>query len=148
MSFHLFRDLPTELQDHIWNLAVRPFSGDRHLHGFIIANQHFDKPSGANETQADFLRFKPGGELGTGWGLAVPRSPNTSAYKLDSGLWMACRQSRRALERHFHKNEWWSDLPDSDCPPRLAERGDYIGHSDASRTASLPTLTMMEKLII
>jgi hypothetical protein len=136
VSFPLFRNLPTEIQDHIWELAIRPLPGNRHVHEFIIVDHYFDKPNGADTIFASFLRFEPGGHLGENFGLAVPRTINTSAYNLDSGLWMACRQSRRALERHFRKNEWWSALPNPECPTRLAGRGDYTGHLDVSHTAS------------
>lgn len=140
MTFHLFRNLPTEIQDHIWDLAIRPLPGNRHLHEFIIVDHYFDKPNGADKILADFLRFENGGYLGKGFGLAVPRNeaprPNTSAYNLDSGLWMACQQSRKALERRFRKNEWWSDLLNPGCPARLAGRGEYAGHPRVSHTAS------------
>ena len=140
MTFHLFRSLPTEIQDHIWDLAIRPLPGNRHLHEFIIVDHYFDKPNGADKIHADFLRFENGGYLGKNFGLAVPRNeaprPNTSAYTLDSGLWMACQQSRKALERCFRKNEWWSDLLNPGCPARLAGRGDYAGHPRVSHSAS------------
>lgn len=141
MSFHLFRNLPTEIQDHIWDLAIRPLPGNRHVHEFIVVDHYFDKPNGADKICADFLRFEPGGYLGQNFGLAVPRNdpvrgPNMSAYSLDSGLWMACQQSRRALERYYRKNEWWSDLSNPECPTRLAGRGDYSGQSGVSHTAS------------
>lgn len=88
-----------------------------------------------------FSDFGFGGSLGKGFLLAVPcddpaRSPNHSAYKVDSALWMACHQSRKALERHFCKNECWSELPMADCPTHLACRGDYAGQAEASHTAS------------
>ncbi|RSL99284.1 hypothetical protein CDV31_012242 [Fusarium ambrosium] len=37
---------------------------------------------------------------------ALDNGPNDSVYTLDSGLWMACKASRAAMERRFTKNEW------------------------------------------
>ncbi|KAJ5086394.1 hypothetical protein NUU61_007701 [Penicillium alfredii] len=143
-SFHLFQSLPTELQDHIWDLAVRPLPGDRHLHTFIVVDHYFKKIEWEPDIHADFLRFASDPSLkGCNFGLAVPhddatKGPNQSAYRLDSGLWTACQQSRKALERRFTKNEWWSELPSPASPPRLATSGDYAGQPGVSHTASYP----------
>lgn len=142
--FPLFTKFPREIQDLVWDVAARPFHGDRYLHAFYAVDYWFDKEKGAQKIRGDGLRFGPAGALNDkSYGLMVPwddpgRGLNTSAYKAISGLWTACRASRSALERCYPKNEWWSELPspESDCPPRLAGRGDYLNDPDASHTAS------------
>lgn len=144
VGFPRFPDFPHEIQCLIWELAARPFPGDRYLHAFYAVDYWFDKEKGAEKIGGDGLRFGPAGALNDkSYGLMVPwddpdRDLNTSAYKAIGGLWTACRASRRALERCYPKNEWWSELPgpESKCPPRLAGRGAYLNDPDASHTAS------------
>ncbi|KAJ6151804.1 hypothetical protein N7470_006932 [Penicillium chermesinum] len=152
VTFTLFPSLPPELQDHIWDLAVRPLPGNQHVHEFLIVDHYWGEKDPvlrapwngdpSQEIKGDFIRFAPDGSMGKDicqWGLAVPRDhdvrgPNTSAYLLDSGLWTACRRSRKALERFFSKNEWWSHLPG----PSRGSAGEnaFAGQSGVSHTAS------------
>ncbi|KAJ5179286.1 hypothetical protein N7492_002496 [Penicillium capsulatum] len=143
-GFPLFPALPRELQDYIWDVAARPFPGDRYLHALYAVDFWFNLAEGAETIRGDALRFGPDGSLTKqSYGLFVPwddpaRGLNTSAYRAIGGLWTACRGSRRAIERRYPKNEWWSDVPgpESECPHRLAGRGDYFNDPDASHTAS------------
>ncbi|KAL4781364.1 hypothetical protein BJX76DRAFT_17988 [Aspergillus varians] len=150
-TFALFPSFPVELQDHIWNLAVRPLPGVPHIHSFYTADHYSNKPTLSESHQADFLA------LGAGkcFGLAVPRDmpsrgPNRSAYRLDSGLWLACRQSRNALCRYFTRNKLWEPVGESptatDCPspdrPIRSEKDTHHGlDSSTSHTASYTDAT-------
>lgn len=116
--FHLFPSLPPELQDHIWSLAVRPLPGPNHIHTFYLADHYVNKATVSNNYQADFLHFNPGRH---GWTLGVPREANRSAYRLDSGLRRACRQSRKALMNYFGSNKYWAAGLDGFQPSPLAE---------------------------
>lgn len=143
LGFPRFSTLPTELQDYIWDLAARPFPGDRLLHTFYATADHFIKFNDAVSFHGDELRLGDmHGQDRTLFGLLVPwdgypeEGPNTSAYRATSGLWMACTASRRAVQRAFPKNEWWSGRPGAKCPHGLADRGRYLGDPDASHTAS------------
>ncbi|KAL4782347.1 hypothetical protein BJX76DRAFT_292763 [Aspergillus varians] len=143
-GFPLFTKFPIEIQDYIWDIAASPFPGDRHLHTFFAVDHYFDKEKDADKVCGDPLRFGAAGALNDrSFGLMVPWDdpdgvPNTSAYSANSGLWMACRASRSAIQHRYPKNEWWSELQgsESECPPRLAGRGEFLGHPDASHTAS------------
>lgn len=116
--FHLFPLLPHELQDHIWHLAVRPLPGTNHVHSFYLADHYVHKPTVSQKYQAEFLHFNAGRH---GWTLGVPRKRNRSAYRLDSGLWRACRQSRRALIKYFGSNKYWAPELDGFQPSPSAE---------------------------
>ncbi|RSL96093.1 hypothetical protein CEP52_011707 [Fusarium oligoseptatum] len=67
---------------------------------------------------------------------ALDNGPNDSVYTLDSGLWMACKASRAAMERRFTKNEWWSVAECENAPEHLATCGDYNNEQDVTHTAS------------
>ncbi|PNY27037.1 uncharacterized protein TCAP_03029 [Tolypocladium capitatum] len=140
-SYPLFPKFPLEVRELIWDLAVRPVPGKRHVHSFIVVDHYFNPDNPSRPVAGDFLRFGAQGELNPGFKLAVPRSDetngrNSSVYLTDSGLWMACRESRAAMERRFRKNEWWSDMSGTHQPRRLAVTGDFLGQEDAAHTAS------------
>ncbi|KAF7554337.1 hypothetical protein G7Z17_g2942 [Cylindrodendrum hubeiense] len=138
-SFGLFPNFPSEIQDLIWDSAVRPATGS-HVHSFIITDHHrqnFDLKS----APGFFLKLGAEGRVNAGFKLAVPQDdpnsgPNSSVYLSDRGLWMTCKQSRAAMERRFPKNEWWSEMPGQGHPPRLARAGEYFGQQNVAHTAS------------
>ncbi|KAH7009969.1 hypothetical protein EDB80DRAFT_714146 [Ilyonectria destructans] len=138
-SFRLFPHLPPEIQDVIWDAAVRPATKS-HVHSFIIADHHcrtFDSVS----VPGFFLRLGARGKVNGGFKLAVPHDdphsgPNSSVYLSDSGLWMACKQSRAAMEGRFPTNEWWSEIPGEDQPQRKARAGECFGQQNVAHTAS------------
>lgn len=117
-DFPLFPSLPPELQDHIWSLAVRPLPGTHHIHTFYLADHYVNKATVSQKYQADFLHFTAGRH---GWSLGVPRENNRSAYRLDIGLWHACRQSRKALLNYFRSNKYWAAQLDEFQPSPSAE---------------------------
>ena len=147
-TFHLFSNLPTELQDLIWYHAVRPVPGKGHVHNFIISD-HYSQHS----QRADQLRFGVEGHVKSGIRLSVPHErerykwskttaaldglKDESVYSTDGGLWMACRASRSAMEKYFDKNEWRSDMPGSDQPHiNRARKGDFEGDPARPHTAA------------
>ncbi|KAK7398075.1 hypothetical protein QQX98_012561 [Neonectria punicea] len=140
-KFLLFPKLPREIQADIWDAAVRPVPGRRHVQKFIIADHYFNHANPRHPVAGRPLKFTRRGRPAGGYSLAVPwddpyGGPNDSVSKLDSGLWMACTQSRAAMERRFKKNEWWLELDSSDDPKRSAAPGKFFGQDDVTYSAS------------
>lgn len=138
-SFRLFPHLPPEIQDVIWDAAVRPATKS-HVHSFIIADHHY-RTFDSVSVPGFFLRLGVHGKVNGGFKLAVPHDdpntgPNSSVYLSDSGLWMACKQSRAAMEGRFPTNEWWSEMPGEDQPQRRARAGECFGQRNVAHTAS------------
>ncbi|KAH7240369.1 uncharacterized protein BKA55DRAFT_542955 [Fusarium redolens] len=118
-TFHLFPFLPQELRDEIWAFALRS-----HHRGVQIFRVHKStvvvRPGDRNI--APMLD-----ERNNSWHFAAPleskyyksldESPNknVSTYMIDSGLWTACKESRRVIRKRFakHSNNPWG-------PPRRA----------------------------
>ena len=147
-TFPKFLDLPKEIQMLIWEAAVRPVPGDRHVHRFFIADYHLKHPAPLRNIKAPFLnllRVKNHAYASlnhsTGLSLAIPKddvdgNPNDSVYLSDSSLWTVCKESRQAMERRFDKNEWWSKEKTPFHPKRSAEPGQYLGEEGVTHTAS------------
>ncbi|RTE74078.1 hypothetical protein BHE90_011486 [Fusarium euwallaceae] len=141
-TFHFFPNLPKEIQDLIWDAAVRPVPGTRHVHRFIVLgsqepehsfSSHLLDPAGLGVTYTkddNLNEHKENDES------SVDGGPNDSVYALDSGLWMTCKASRTAMERRFTKNEWWSVAEHENAPERLATYGDFNQEKEATHTAS------------
>lgn len=146
--FPQFPKLPKEIRMLIWEAAVRPIPGDRHVHRFFIADYHLKHPAPLHNIKAPFLnilRVKNHAydslNHSTGLSLAIPKddadgNPNDSAYLSDSSLWTVCKDSRQAMERIFSRNEWWSKEKAPFHPKRSAEPGQYLGQEDVTHTAS------------
>ncbi|RBR24251.1 uncharacterized protein FIESC28_02984 [Fusarium coffeatum] len=147
-TFPQFTKLPKEIQIMIWEAAVRPVPGDRHVHRFFIADYHLKHPAPLRNIKAPFLnllRVKNHAYASlnhsTGLSLAIPKddvdgNPNDSVYLSDSSLWIVCKDSRQAMERRFNKNEWWSKEKAPFHPKRSAEPGQYLGQEGVTHTAS------------
>ncbi|KAG5766059.1 hypothetical protein H9Q72_005852 [Fusarium xylarioides] len=147
-TFPKFLQLPKEIQILIWEAAVRPVPGDRHVHRFCIADYRVLQPTPIKPIQGGFLRLLrtkkfeyESVNIASGLSLAVPTddvagNPNDSVYLTDSFLWTFCKESRQAMERRFARNEWWSHVKSPFHPERTAEPGRYIGQKGAAHTAS------------
>lgn len=111
-KFHPFADLPKELRDQIWDMAIR----DDHpaVHFFSIYDAQDDPESvvsPAKKVHAPRASCVPGSTVG----FAAPRrrgsdqlswtDGNLSGYLTDSGLWTACFESRQRMLRHFRPFE-------------------------------------------
>ncbi|OTB08488.1 hypothetical protein M426DRAFT_317113 [Hypoxylon sp. CI-4A] len=140
-KFHLFGNLPAELRDEIWDMAIRDSSPGVHV--FSVLNME-NANSTAIASQSDLMGYKAflrnreeesqndNDDDDTYYcapdivGIAAPdcsdSSPptfswtrdNFSTYMEDSGLWTACWESRCRMEWHF-KTQTWAEK-------RLAER--------------------------
>ncbi|SCO56315.1 uncharacterized protein FFMR_13471 [Fusarium fujikuroi] len=147
-TFPKFLQLPKEIQILIWEAAVCPVPGDRHVHRFYIADYRVLQPTPMKPIQGRFLRLLrtkkfeyESMNITPGLSLAVPiddvaGNPNDSVYLTDSSLWTICKESRQAMERRFGKNEWWSHVKSPFHPKRTTEPGQYIGQKGATHTAS------------
>ncbi|KAF4447246.1 glutathione s-transferase omega 2 [Fusarium austroafricanum] len=147
-TFPQFVKLPKEIQILIWEAAVRPVPGDRHVHRFFIADYHLNQPHPSHNIPGRFLHllrtraFKYASlNVESGFSLAIPAddkdgNPNDSVYLTDSSLWTVCKESRQAMERRFEKNEWWSHVKSPFHPKRTATWGHYVGEEGAAHTAS------------
>ncbi|KAJ4124258.1 hypothetical protein NW768_009617 [Fusarium equiseti] len=147
-TFPKFKYLPKEIQILIWEAAVRPVPGDRHVHRFFIAGYHLKHAAPLHNIKTPFLNLirtknftYDSLNVSTGCSLAVPDddadgNPNDSVYLSDSSLWSVCKESRKAMERRFSKNEWWSKQKAPFHPKRSAEPGQYLGQEGVTHTAS------------
>lgn len=107
-QFTVFQELPKELRDHIWDLAIRDHSPAAHF--FTIYDVWFD---GIQVTQPQKVLddISDRASLLDSVGLAAPRAQranelswvdgNKSAYMTDSGLWTACWESRTRMLWRF-----------------------------------------------
>lgn len=141
-AFPQFADLPKEIQILIWEAAVRPVPGDRHVHRLSIAGFLL------RHTNRKHLQLQRTENLADGssrsfscTSLTIPTddvdgNPNDSVYLSDSALWTICKESRSAMQKRFTKNEWWSNIKSSYHPKRTAEPGRYLYQEDATHTAS------------
>ncbi|KAF4337474.1 glutathione s-transferase omega 2 [Fusarium beomiforme] len=147
-TFPKFLQLPKEIQILIWEAAVRPVLGDRHVHRFYIADYRLLRPTPGYNIPGRFLRLLrtiafeyESVNVTRDRSLAVPAddvagNPNDSVYMTDSALWTVCRESRRAMERRFPRNEWWSHVKSPFHPKRTANPGVYLGQEGVTHTAS------------
>ncbi|KPM37517.1 hypothetical protein AK830_g9036 [Neonectria ditissima] len=139
-EFDPFTRLPREIQAAIWDAAVRPAPG-KHVQKFIITDHHFDYAQPPFPISGSPLQFTRRGRPQGGYSLAVPWDDpharfNDSVYTLDNGLWMACTQSRAAMERRFNRNEWWLELESPGNSERLSAPGKYSGLDGVTHSAS------------
>ncbi|KAF4971274.1 hypothetical protein FSARC_1844 [Fusarium sarcochroum] len=148
-TFPQFLSLPREIQLLIWEAAVRPVPGNRHVHRFYLAPYRLKGPHQFRPIQGRFVQLLPtrngihffGNTYYGGVHAAVPLddpdgNPNDSVYLTDSSLWTVCKDSRQAMERRFTKNEWWSRVKTPYHPKRTATHGQYFGQEGATHTAS------------
>ncbi|RGP59774.1 glutathione s-transferase omega 2 [Fusarium longipes] len=137
--FPYFLDLPKEIQLSIWEAAVRPVPGDRHVHRFSVAGfplRHTDRKHLQLQRITD---INPRPVCCSSFTLPsddVDGNPNDSVYLLDSGLWTACKDSRDAMEKRFKKNEWWSHIKSPYHPKFTAMPGQYLCQKGTTHTAS------------
>lgn len=115
-TLHSFSKLPWELRNHIWNLAVRPDYPGAHIFDTLTLESiqgRYIAPTCSpwSRLHISLLAYKPETifeESGTN-GEENHRSRehyNPSTYLIDSGLWTACKESRRVMEQRFEPQEW------------------------------------------
>ncbi|KAI1034285.1 hypothetical protein LB503_012466 [Fusarium chuoi] len=102
-SFTRFAELPKELRDQIWSMAIRDDRPGVHIFG------KYDKTMG-NTSESRFLRHHD--ILSQTWAAPSWRryfenlngdrsDENISTYLIDGGLWTACHESRLIMEKRF-----------------------------------------------
>ncbi|CCT72656.1 uncharacterized protein FFUJ_12541 [Fusarium fujikuroi IMI 58289] len=99
-TFTRFIELPRELRDQIWSLAIRDDHPGAHIFGQYVTGSHgFQSWRGLSFDVA-----------APSWGryfesLDENRSDeNISTYLIDGGLWTACHESRCIMEDHFRQS--------------------------------------------
>lgn len=107
-QFNKFSELPQELQDQIWDLAIRDDRPAAHFFTVYDPAQDCDDIV-RHEKRVHVARA--GHVPPYGVGLAAPEVPETcrqswtdgnlSAYMTDSALWTACWNSRKRMLWHF-----------------------------------------------
>ncbi|KAK5652636.1 hypothetical protein OQA88_10229 [Cercophora sp. LCS_1] len=118
MSFHQFPLLAKEIRDEIWNLAIRPFH-----HGVHVFSVHTSKECALEH--ADDMEAMDEGLTDDSYHFSAPRClprekgfsselmkttkpswtlNNPSTYLIDSGLWTACAESKRAVGRAYGRD--------------------------------------------
>ncbi|UNI21404.1 hypothetical protein JDV02_007400 [Purpureocillium takamizusanense] len=117
-TFPKFRELPMEIQDHIWELAGHAHPHPKFYPGaqfFTIYNTITDDDTAIAhpKTQGDPWKYR----LAAPTAAVDPRAPELSAYLIDSGLWLACRSSYKAVGRNY----MWERT--SDLKVKLASAG-------------------------
>lgn len=129
-QFHPFPNLPKELRDSIWDMAIR--SDDPGVHFFTIYDACNDPPSVVNPSKRVHVTEEPF-VVRFRIGFAAPRprrqesnqlswtDGNLSTYLTDSGLWTACHQSRERMLRHFRPSETSPQISQKPLDERTVE---------------------------
>lgn len=107
-QFTKFSELPQELQDQIWDLAIRD---DRPAAHFFTVYDAAEDPNDVVRQEKRAHDARAGHVPSYGVGLAAPEGVatckqswadgNASAYMTGSALWTACWNSRKRMLRHF-----------------------------------------------
>ncbi|KAF5565074.1 hypothetical protein FPANT_14168 [Fusarium pseudoanthophilum] len=104
-EFKRFPELPRELRDQIWSMAIRHDRPGVHIFG------QYDKTK-ENTSESRFLRYDD--RISESWAAPSWRryyenfnedssDENISTYLIDGGLWTACHESRLIMERRFEQ---------------------------------------------
>ncbi|RSL69193.1 hypothetical protein CEP54_002471 [Fusarium duplospermum] len=122
-TFHIFPNLPGELREEIWRCAVGADGPNRRgAHFFGIFNPRKDEKASSWVNHALRLRWSTfDGEIclvGPHWestsieDQSINKSDpaswidnNPSTYLIDSGLWMACKESRNVIDQVLHQQK-------------------------------------------
>lgn len=98
-TFHRFAELPWELRDQIWNLAVRLSRPGVQIFKLYDPETEPYLNNAMDVSFDDYYRHN-------NYGIAIPdrNDNNSSAYLVDGGLWTVCKESRRVME-HRSKSQ-------------------------------------------
>ncbi|KAF5580309.1 uncharacterized protein FSUBG_13422 [Fusarium subglutinans] len=118
-TFHLFSQLPLELREQIWKMAMRPDKPGVQI--FRVYNPELDNPRHAKDIYG--FTLKPGSPRKyynvppCSYRLALPvwnkypdstdgsSDHNISTYLIDSSLWTVCQESRSMMRKTFGSND-------------------------------------------
>ncbi|KAF5006278.1 hypothetical protein FDECE_7344 [Fusarium decemcellulare] len=125
-SFHLFSRLPSELRNMIWQSAIRPKRFGAH---FFQVEQMI--PSWIAHPHQNILRPTRG--IGS---PAIPSAPcwtlsESSVCLIDGGLWTACKESRRVMEKEF-TDEYWDQTGEVGPPGKEGYFGAWLLDNETS----------------
>ncbi|KAF5561968.1 hypothetical protein FPHYL_5908 [Fusarium phyllophilum] len=106
-EFKRFSELPRELRDQIWSMAIRDDRPGVHIFG------QYDK---RNDNVTEGHSLMRGDWPSDTWAAPSWRryfenlnedysDENISTYLIDGGLWTACRESRLVMERRFEQSK-------------------------------------------
>ncbi|KAF5579583.1 uncharacterized protein FSUBG_13589 [Fusarium subglutinans] len=103
-TFERFKELPRELRDRIWSLAIRDGHPGAHIFG-----QYVTGTSGSRRLQSQnslyFDLTEPSWRRYFESSNEYRSDENISAYLIDGGLWAACQESRCIMEKHFKQSK-------------------------------------------
>ncbi|KAI8687236.1 2EXR domain-containing protein [Fusarium sp. Ph1] len=128
-TFHLFPRLPAELRLAIWKLALHPGGKTLpgvHFFGIVQPEEDEDAASLMDQTVPlpAWHNYRNYELVGPRW-MTMPTEDrfvgmkqepaswtdnNPSTYLIDSGLWLACRESRRDIQQAFLAYCWKKPL--------------------------------------
>ncbi|KAF5722324.1 hypothetical protein FMUND_2835 [Fusarium mundagurra] len=100
-TFERFTELPRELRDQIWTLAIRDDHPGAHIFGqYVTGSRRIQSRDSicVDLAESSWRRYFES--------LNEYRSDeNISTYLIDGGLWAACHESRCIMERHFKQSK-------------------------------------------
>ncbi|PNP73523.1 hypothetical protein FNYG_13117 [Fusarium nygamai] len=117
-TFHLFSQLPCELRLQVWESAIRNWTANIHdssawnWDNLCAASQ---KPE-AQKKQSygiNYVRLDSMGDyipLDCNWNK--PHPANRSAYLWHASLWMACKESREVMRKHWFNDPYSKSHPE------------------------------------
>ncbi|CVK97709.1 uncharacterized protein FMAN_11703 [Fusarium mangiferae] len=124
-TFTRFTELPRELRDQIWSLAIRDDHPGAHIFGqYGTGSRHILSQYGPSFDVAapSWSRYFES--------LDENRSDeNISTYLVDGGLWTTCHESRCIMEKHFRQSR--RQL----APRHLNDRRESFSEKDRFRMA-------------
>ncbi|KAF4985820.1 hypothetical protein FDECE_16293 [Fusarium decemcellulare] len=135
-TLHRFGELPKELRDQIWNLAIRPNRPGVHIFKLCDTDEENVKKENVVNVQSSSWggsclaapsceKYADIGKIHNSSNTALSlKGDNTSTYMMDGGLWTACTESRSAMERNFKFQEWIEK--ESACDPWYVRREDKL----------------------
>ncbi|KAF5599587.1 hypothetical protein FPANT_3279 [Fusarium pseudoanthophilum] len=117
-TFHLFSQLPCELRLQVWESAIRNWTANIHdsstwnWDSLDAANPMPEAPKkrsyGINYVSLD--NNGDGVPLDCSWNK--PQPANRSAYLWHAGLWMACKESREVMRKHWFNDPYSKSHPE------------------------------------
>ncbi|KAJ3546304.1 hypothetical protein NM208_g2075 [Fusarium decemcellulare] len=135
-TLHRFGELPKELRDQIWDLAIRPNRPGVHIFKLRDADEENIKKENVVNVQSSNWgvsrlaapsceKYADIGKIHNSSNTALSlKGDNTSTYIMDGGLWTACTESRSAMERNFKFQKWIEK--ESGCDPRYVRSEDTL----------------------
>ncbi|RSM01994.1 hypothetical protein CDV31_011077 [Fusarium ambrosium] len=121
-TFHYFTELPSELRDQIWNLAIRPARP-----GVQIFKLYSPETKGSvgNAMDVVFDYYS----IYDNYRIAVPDcdDKNQSTYLIDGALWNTCKESRRVMEQEFKSTRGSREMV-SHMPEQREQDAPAIGY--------------------